>query len=79
MWLADSPTSSPTSESELANGGLERQLRRGFGNASPIKWGRRVILTERSEVDGESRRQPAVTARADSHGAGSESSLRGRR
>ena len=26
---------------------------------------RRVTLTERSEVDGESRRQPAVTVRAD--------------
>ena len=45
----------------------------------PDQVGRRVILTERSEVDGESRRQPAVTARADSRGAGSESSLRGRR
>lgn len=64
---------SSTSEGELANGGRRNYLRRGFGNASPIKWGRRVILTERNEVDGESRRQPAVTARADSHGAESES------
>jgi hypothetical protein len=41
----------------------------GLADASPIKSGRRVILTERSEVDGESRRQPAVSARADSNGA----------
>ncbi len=41
-------------------------------NASPIKRELRVILTERSEVDGESRRQPAVTSRADSNGAGRE-------
>ncbi len=54
--------------------------RRGFSQwkASPIKWGRRGILTERSEVDGESRRKPAVTDRPDDPGAGSESPRRGR-
>ena len=42
-----------------------------FGRRPPDWRGRRVILTERSEVDGKSRRKPAVTIRAGVRGVGS--------
>jgi hypothetical protein len=53
--------------------------RRAVPVGTANKSGRRVTLTERSEVDGESRRQPAVTVRADSRGVKRNPALRGRR
>lgn len=67
MWLAPrtvqrAKTSQQTAGGETAHGGA-------LGTPPRSSRGRRVILSERSEIDGERRRQPAVTARADSHGA----------
>ncbi len=62
-------------EADLTGGRPGASLVRLVWSAFPIKWGRRVILTERSEVGGESRRKPAVTGRAGGRGAAHEPRL----